>query len=315
MLRGCAIAATLGAIASCHTSVETAANNYLALAGLIGSWRWSLHGTVAATANDDGSKTGAATTVEDEQWELRPSELPTKLVGRYVRTVEVHSADRVPFTCNQRLWYRQRAVFDLTATSNADGSFVITETAYRVEPSPCDHGFRHLGTYTGHMAAGQLALAWDGGAQTLEHASSDTPEVAEDPWTPAALFGDWQWTATSRDEAGAVHDEKEWWQITRRSETQLDATYRRRVTVRSVDGANIPCAGAPSWTFDDSYVLDAKREDEHWHFYERAVDTGVHPCRRSSPQRALDEATAAQQGDSVVLEWRGKRRQVLYRGL
>ncbi|HEY4175744.1 MAG TPA: hypothetical protein VGM90_02875 [Kofleriaceae bacterium] len=315
-MRRCAIVATIGALASCHSPEETAANDYLALAGLIGSWSWTLNGTVAATANDDGTKTGAATTVEDERWEFRPGALPTELVGRYVRAVEVRAADRIPFTCNQRLSYRQRAVFDLAASSNADGTFAIKETGYRVEPSACDHGFRHAGTYTGRLVGGQLALHWDGGTQTLLHTSSDTPAVAADPW-PATVepTGAWEWTATSRDEAGNVHDETEQWQITRRTDTALDATYRRRVTVRSADGSNIACANAPSWTFDDSYVLDAVREEEHWHFHERAVDAGDHPCLRASPQRALDEATVAQQGDNLVLEWRGKRRQVLYRGL
>jgi hypothetical protein len=60
-------------------------------------------------------------------------------------------------------------------------------------------------------------------------------------------------------------------------------------------------------------VLDGHREEEHWHFYERATEPGDHPCLRVTPRRALDEATAEQLGDYLVLEWRGKRRQVLYR--
>ena len=32
-----------------------------------------------------------------------------------------------------------------------------------------------------------------------------------------------------------------------------------------------------------------------------------------TPKRALDEATAEQIGDFLVVEWRGKRRQILYR--
>lgn len=312
-MRRCAVL-TIGALASCTPPADNPANNYLALSDLIGSWRWLLHGTTPASTADDGTKTGAASTVEDERWEFLPGPDPTDLVGRYVRTVDVRAADRIPFTCNQRLAYQQRAVFDLAASVNADGSFAIRETGYRVEPSPCDHGFRHVSAYAGHMTAGLLDLTWDGGSQTLRQTSTDTPAPFADPWTTAEPVGNWQWTATSRDESGHIHDETEQWQITRRGETQLDATYRRRVTVRSADGSNIACAHAPSWTFDDSYVLDAVREEEHWHFYERAVDAGVHPCLTST-QRALDEATAAQQGDYIVLEWRGKRRQVLYRGL
>ncbi len=85
------------------------------------------------------------------------------------------------------------------------------------------------------------------------------------------------------------------------------------MTVRSPDGAPIACAGAPVWSFDDAYVLDGQREEEHWHFYERAADPAEHPCLAATPRRSLDEATAEQIGDYLVLEWRGKRHQVLYR--
>jgi len=37
------------------------------------------------------------------------------------------------------------------------------------------------------------------------------------------------------------------------------------------------------------------------------------PCLRTTPHRALDEATAEQIGDYLILAWRGKRRQILYR--
>jgi hypothetical protein len=85
------------------------------------------------------------------------------------------------------------------------------------------------------------------------------------------------------------------------------------VTTRSPDGSPIACAGAPSWAFDDVYVLQGEREEAHWHFHELAVEPGDHPCLRATPKRILDEATAEQIGNFLVLEWRGKRRQVLYR--
>jgi hypothetical protein len=83
--------------------------------------------------------------------------------------------------------------------------------------------------------------------------------------------------------------------------------------VRSADGKPIPCANAPSWSYDDAFVLSGQREEEHWHFYEHASDPGDHPCLRTTPHRGLDEATAEQIGDYLILEWRGKRRQILYR--
>lgn len=274
------------------------------LAKLVGGWRW-IHRTT-----EDG-----ATRVEDERWRFRPGASPTRLVGRYVRTVDIQSDDRVPFRCNQRPWYRQRAVFDVEVEVGRAG-LAIRELAHRAEPSPCDHGFRRLGDYTAELAGERLVLRFaDGGSQTLWQLDADRAPLPDDPWpTVPALAGPWRWDATSFDGDGNVRDESEWWEITRRSDARLDATYRRRVTVRSPDGAaRIACANAPSWTFDDAYVLTGQREEEHWHFHEVAATPGEHPCLRATPERHLDEATAEQIGDYVILEWRGKRRQVLYR--
>src|SRR6185436_18061263 len=110
-----------------------------ALAEVVGTWRWLLRTTNEGT-----------TRIEDEEWRFRPGATPTQLLGRYVRTVEVRSDDGVPFQCNQRPWYRQRAVFDVTVEPKPDangkrGGFTIAETEYRAEPGPCDHGFRHVG--------------------------------------------------------------------------------------------------------------------------------------------------------------------------
>lgn len=272
------------------------------LVDLVGGWRWMLRTSEAGT-----------TRVENESWRFRPvPNMPSQLVGRYVRTVEVRSDDRVIFQCNQRPWYRQRAVFDVEVDIK-DAGFAVRELEYHAEPSPCDHGFRKTGAYTAELAGQRLDLRWDGGVQTLWRVDDEARELPADPWTVAKVEGSWRWDMTSFDDEGNVHDESEWWQITRRTETQLDLTYRRRVTVRSVDGKTIACAGAPSWSFDDAYVLDGQREEEHWHFYERATEPGDHPCLRVTPRRALDEATAEQLGDFLILEWRGKRRQILYR--
>jgi len=280
------------------------------LASLVGGWRW-IHRTTEA----------GVTRIEDELWRFRPMpNAPTRLTGRYVRTVEVRSDDRTPFRCNQRPWYRQRAVFDVEVEPTATG-FAIRELAHRAEPSPCDSGFRRLGGYHAVLAGARLVVRWsapDGGgdgAQTLWKIDGEAAPLPADPW-PArpAIVGSWRWDASSFDDSGNVHDESEWWELTRRSETRLDATYRRRVTVRSPDGvARIACAGAPSWTFDDAYVVEATRDGDRWHLYELAAQPGDHPCLRATPRRHLDEATAEQIGDHLVLVWRGKRRQVLYR--
>jgi hypothetical protein len=273
------------------------------LADLVGGWRWLLRTSEAGT-----------TRVEAETWRFRPSAgVPTQLSGRYVRDVEVRSDDRVPFGCNQRPWYRQRAIYDVTVLATATG-FAVRETDYHTEPSPCDHSFRHLGSYTGSLAGNRFTLTWEGGAQTLWQIDDELTDLPAAPWPgKPELAGSWRWDATSYDDTGNLRDETEWWELTQRTDTRIDATYRRRVTVRSPGGTSIACAGAPAWSFDDAYVLDGQREEEHWHLHELAADPGDHPCLKATPQRSLDEATAEQIGDYLVLEWRGKRRQVLYR--
>lgn len=275
------------------------------LMDIVGGWQWIHRATEQGTSR-----------IEKETWRFRPTVINgvSRLAGRYIRDVEVRSDDRVPFQCNQRPWYRQRAVFDVVVEL-APAGFVVRETEYRAEPSPCDHGFRHMADYEAELGGQRLWLRWGTGVQTLWRVDDELAELPEDPWpsTPE-ITGAWRWDMTSFDDEGNVHDESEWWHVTRKDETHLHATYRRRVTVRSPDGSTITCAGAPSWTFDDAYILDARREEEHWRFYEVASEPGDHPCLRVTPRRSLDEATAEQLGDYLILEWRGKRRQVLHRG-
>ena len=124
---------------------------------LVGTWQWLLRTEEAGTSR-----------VEREEWHLRsdPS-APTHLVGRYIREVEVRSLDRVPFQCNQRPWYRQRSLYDVTADVDAHGAFHVHETGYATEPSPCDHGFRHVSDYQAVPHGTRLTLRWDDGAQTF----------------------------------------------------------------------------------------------------------------------------------------------------
>lgn len=273
------------------------------LTDLVVGWRWILRTTEAGT-----------TRIEDETWRFRRIEgSVTELVGRYIRNVEVRSEDRMPFQCNQRPWYRQRAVYDVAVQLTPTG-FQIRETEYRAEPSPCDHGFRHTSGYTVELGRGRMTLVWEGGTQTLFQIDDDNLELAVDPWpAKARIAGPWRWDAVSYDDDGNLRTEYEWWEIVNRTETQLDVTYRRRVVVKNPDGRTIPCANGPTWSFDDAFVLVGQREEEHWRLNEVGTEPGDHPCLRTTPARALDEATAEQLGDFLVFEWRGKRRQVLYR--
>ncbi len=274
---------------------------------LAGTWKWNYQTEERGTGR-----------TEDEQWRLLyDPRAPARLTGRYVRTVTVHSLDHAPFQCNQMPSYRQRSMYDVVVDLVGE-EIEVKETGYVTEPSPCDHGFRHLGDYRAPLAARSLSLHWgqgaESGVQTLAHVDQARGTLPTAPWpTSFAPTGTWRWKASSVDAAGNVHDETEWWEITRRTDTRLDATYRRRVTVRSTDGTPIACAGTPSWTFDDAYVLDGQKEEDHWHFHELAVEPGDHPCLRPTPKRVLDEATAEQIGDFFILEWRGKRREILYR--
>src|SRR5690606_10668051 len=116
---------------------------------LVGGWRWLHRTEEAATAR-----------VETELWRLRPdTAAPTRLVGRYLRTVEVRSTDGVPFQCNQQLVYRQRALFDVLVELDGD-RFTVRETGYQAEPTPCDHGFRHIERYDATPFGNRLVLRW-----------------------------------------------------------------------------------------------------------------------------------------------------------
>jgi hypothetical protein len=311
------VALALLAGASCRPSATPATTRAapglaaeLDVLELVGTWRW-LHRTAEP----------GVTRVEDERWRfaIAPG-VPDQLVGRYLRDVDVRATDDVPFTCDQRTWYRQRASFDVTATLVPTGGLAITETGYRTEPSPCDHGFRHLGTYRGALVGDRLVLDFDdargggGGQQVLYKIDGAEGPLPDPPW-PAQypLAGAWRWDATTPDDDGNARDERERWELSVRGDGVLDGTYRRHVTIRSRDGATIACAGAASWSYDDTYVLHGTHEDEHWHLHEVAADPGAHPCLAPTPHRDLDEATAEQLGDALLLEWRGKRRQVLHR--
>jgi hypothetical protein len=300
------LAYALAASAACQPPATTRPLpvKQLAVLDLVGDWRWLYR------ADEQGTSR-----IEEENWRLATDPaVPMRLVGRYLRTVEVRSTDIVPFKCNQRRSYRQRALYDVMIDVDGD-DLIVRETGYTAEESPCDHGFRHIAEYKAEPRGNRLALHWPTGSQTLWQIDSTNAPLPETPWQtkPALPTGPWRWQAISVDDDGNHREEAEWWEVSRRSDTELDATYRRRVTVRSPDGKTIACANAPAWSYDDVYALRGQREEEHWHLYELAADPGDHPCLRTTPKRSTDEATAEQIGNYFVLEWRGKRRQILYR--
>jgi hypothetical protein len=280
----------------------------VALSKLVGSWEWKLE------TDQDGVHR-----IEHERWRftLDPKAPAGALraIGAYDRDVEFRSDDGVPFVCAQAPVYHQRARFQVTAEVGGDGA-TITETAYQVEPSPCDRGYRKLGSYRAAIdpRGAQLVLSWDGGSQALARVS-DRPlaEVPPMPGLHPRWNGAWTWSAHTMDDAGDLRDEREDWQITVGDNGVASATYVRTVTTTSATGRPIICAGTRRWTYVDRYVLDGHLDGDLLTLTEVAGDPGTHPCLATTPERTLDSAVAERNGDYLELEWRGKRRQVLRR--
>ena len=266
---------------------------------LAGVWEW-IHYEV-----DDG-----ALRREREQWRFVTTDDPRRLVGRYRRDVVVRALDGVPFECNQDTRYHQRA--DLTVRADVVAAGVaITELGYQAEPGPCDPGLRQLGAYVATVRRDRLLLSWPGGTATLVRAIDAPP--APSPPVATSPAGRWTWHAASWTRSGLVRHEHEDWELAVGADGAIGGSYVREVTVRSPDGADLPCAGAPSYGFVDRYLVRGDRADDRWRIEERAALPGQHPCLADTPARTLDGATLVADGEHVVLAWRGKRRQVLLR--
>jgi hypothetical protein len=307
-------AAWIASIASCHPPTPRppgapparTPNDTVALARLYGTWEWRLEGDQPGVHK-----------IEHERWRFdadpaAPPDAP-RAIGAYDRDVEIRSTDGTPFVCDEDGSYHQRARFRLRAEA-AGGVVTVTETGYDAEPSPCDHGFRRAGSYTAVTRGDRTTLRWDGGSQVLTRVA-DQPLPAAPPW-PAARptwNGPWTWTARTMDDDGNFRDEREDWQLAVGADSLASATYVRTVTITSVDDRPLTCSGTRRWTYVDRYVLDGHAENGLLTLTEVAVDAGTHPCLATSPRRALDGLTAELDGEYVVLEWRGKRRQVLHR--
>ena len=300
------------ALASCHPPpvqpqqpAPRAVASSLVLADLVGTWEWRIE------TDEPGVHR-----IERERWHLAPVKGALRATGAYDRDVEIRSTDGVPFACDQEPVYHQRARFQISAAVDGD-RVTITETGYQAEPSPCDHGFRRIGSYHVSVRRDRVTLAWDGpdaGTQTLVRAP-DEPLPAPPPWPGLhpGWDGAWTWAAHTMDDDGNLRDEREDWQITVGEDGLASATYVRAVTTRSVDDRPITCAGTRRWSYVDRYVLEGHVTGDLLTLTEVAADPGTHPCLATTPSRALDSLTAQRDGAYLELEWRGKRRQVLHR--
>jgi len=267
---------------------------------LAGDWEWR-HITV-----EDGTVRR-----ERERWQFEPTADRTVLTGRYQRDVLVRALDGVPFTCNQQTRYAQRAEFAVRAQIVAGGARVA-ELSYIVAPSPCDPGLRTTTSYRATLHHDRLRLTWDGGDAELERAEAEPVEAPPAPVAPPPS-GRWTWSLRSYDRAGLVEDEHEEWELTAAPDGRIAGSYLRTVTVRDPEGAPVACAHGPGYRFVDRYLVRGAADGDGWRLDETAVSAGQHPCLAGTPRRTLDGARATAVGDYLVLEWRGRRRQVLTR--
>jgi hypothetical protein len=282
-----------------------------------GRWRWTMVSEEAGTRR-----------VEVETWHLESR--GDALAGTLARTVTVLSTDGTPFACNQALVYRQETLFELEGGRDA-GGFWLREVAYQTRPSPCDDGQRTRLRYRGRWVHGALALAWDGGSQTLRRLPAaggqpgGAPGAREDlhgtgvptspGWAAAAgsLAGAWRWQGRSvRPDTGEVMIEIEDWALGENAAGQVTGTLTQTVTVFDRDGRVFSCSGDTFYRYRDRYALRGQRRGDAVVLDEVAVEPEAHPCIGGA-SRHLDAATGAVVGEHVVLTWRGQRRQVLHR--
>ena len=271
---------------------------------LAGEWTWG----------HDELEDGTART-EVERWRFTATADRRVLDGNYQRRVEIRALDGVPFVCAQRPRYALHAEHTVVAHIVGGGAR-IEERGYEVTPSPCDPGLRQLTSYDAEIHRDRLILRWDGGEATLHRAVPATaaPAIVVAP-PPAAPAGRWTWQLASWTRAGLVQIEDEDWELAMSPGGELAGTYVRATTVRSPDGAPLPCAGAPSYRYVDRYLIRGRRDPEGdgWRLEEVGQAPGEHPCLAATPTRTRDDATAELEGEYLVLTWRGKRRQVLAR--
>lgn len=317
MIRHVAVVVALAACAPRREPEGVRVADVLMTRAMAGTWEWRLDSGDAATTHR-----------ERERWTFAPSSDWRTLLGSYHRDVELIARDGVPFTCSQRPWYRLAT--DVVVTAHAEpGGAAVDELTYAAAPSPCEKGLRTPVRFHATLERGQLVLRWPGGEAHLDRAPPPPPPAP--PAHPPAPSGPWTWSATSWTKTGLVQREDERWELAASASGDLAGWYVRTVSIHDPTGAAIPCAGAASYQFVDRYLVRGRSlvdlsatapdparvpvDDDRpgdWRFAEVAVAAGAHPCL-ASPRRMLDGATFDVVGDALVLTWRGRRRQVLWR--
>ncbi len=123
-------------------------------AAVDGDWEWELRSIDA-----EGDER-----LEREVWHLR--EGGDGVRGHYERTVRRIRAGGV-YSCNAADRFETVTRYEISGQRFGE-KVSLTESAYKVQPSPCDNGLRRLDTYQGHVAdTDSLVLSWGPGNQLL----------------------------------------------------------------------------------------------------------------------------------------------------
>lgn len=264
-----------------------------------GQWSWS------HVSDEDGVRR-----VEHERWTLERQ--VERVRGRYQRTITFLSLDGRPFECTQSPSYRLHAVYELDGRLAGD-HVELRETDYQVADSPCERGFRRLASYRARVAGGQLQLESEHGTQVLGPAAGDPPPPPRQAGNPA---GAWTWSTRSveptGEAAGATRIEHEDWQLEVATDGVIAGWYVRTVTVFDEHGRPFACSGEPRFQYRDRYRLRGAGNGRRFTVTEVEAETAPNRCVLAT-ERHLDAAVGHLDGDYLVLEWRGGRRQILHR--
>ncbi len=278
----------------------SSSGNAKAVSKAAGQWRWS------HLSDKNGVRR-----VELERWTLSLAK-DDQVRGHYDREVTFMSLDGVPFRCSQSLRYRLTTRYTLRGTS-AGGKLNLKEVEYRNASSPCDTGHRGLSSYEGSVTGDTLRLTWQRGSQTLTRASVNT----ELPSTPspgvATAKGTWHWQNRREvKNAREVRVESEQWTLNEQTGGTVTGSYLRSVTVFSQTGRAFTCNGETYYQYKDSYRVRGSRTGDRLILSEIGSTPADSPCV-SHKKRHLDAATGKLKGDFIVLEWRGRHKQILHR--
>lgn len=140
-------------------NVQNASHVAASTAPVEGTWEWELRSIDA-----EGDER-----FEREEWHL--TESGEGIRGYYDRTVRRVRGDGV-FSCNKQERFETTTRYTIVG-QRVNGKLMITEVAYKAEPSACDNALRRLDTYHGAVSdPDTLMLSWGPGNQLLRRVAT-----------------------------------------------------------------------------------------------------------------------------------------------